>query len=238
MFLKIENLKKSFASQPILRGIGLGLDGGTFAILGRSGCGKTTFLKIIAGLLPADQGQIFLENEDISQKSAQQRGIVYIYQEPLLFPHLTVFENVAFGLRLRKMAGSEVQKKTMAMLDELELAAHAQKMPTEISGGQRQRVAFGRALIVQPKLLLLDEPFGSLDSETRAAMQAFFKKMAEKHQISSIFVTHDLKEAVLMGDKLGLMEDGRLDIFENFTDFVHDERTGMGREIGFWKALL
>ena len=237
MFLKIENLKKSFGPQPVLRGIDLEFGQGTLAVLGRSGCGKTTFLKTLAGLLPADEGHIFLENEEITQKSAQHRGIVYLYQEALLFPHLTVFENVAFGLRLRKLPENSLKTQVFSMLDDLEIADHAQKMPTEISGGQRQRVAFGRALIVRPKLLLLDEPFGSLDTETRAAMQFFFKKKVAEHGVRSIFVTHDLKEALVVGDRLGLMADGFLHVYPSVGAFVSDEKTGVRGEMDFWKNV-
>lgn len=237
MFLKVENLHKSFAAQPVLQGLSLDFEAGTLAVLGRSGCGKTTLLKIIAGLLAADSGRVFLEGEDISGWPPQARGIVYLYQEALLFPHLNVFENIAFGLRLRKLDGKSVEKRTLAVLDALELGEHGQKMPTQLSGGQRQRVAFGRALIVQPKLLLLDEPFASLDVETRTAMQLFFKKTVAELGVRSIFVTHDLKEAVRLGDRFGLLENGRLLPYPTVADFIADERTGVRGEQDFWRSL-
>ncbi len=242
-FLEINNLKKSFGHTPVLNGISFGLaERQTLAILGRSGCGKTTLLKIIAGLLepsPAESelGQVILQQQNISTQPPQQRGIVYLYQEALLFPHLNVFENVAFGLRLRKQPNTDVKNRVEAMLVDLGLTEHTRKMPTELSGGQKQRVAFGRALIVQPKLLLLDEPFGALDVETRGAMQVFYKRIAAEQGITSVFVTHDLKEAVLMGDQLGYMDSGNLHIFNDLQEFSNDERTGMRAEIDFWKKV-
>jgi putrescine transport system ATP-binding protein len=234
-FLEIHNLKKSFNSTAVLNGITFSLaERHTLAILGRSGSGKTTLLKILAGLLEGE-GQVWLKGEDISKQTPQQRGIVYLYQESLLFPHLNVFENVAFGLRLRHLPKPEIQNRTEALLVGLGLTEHTRKMPTELSGGQKQRVAFGRALIIQPALLLLDEPFGALDVETRAQMQQLYKKVAVEQGITAIFVTHDLKEAILMGDQLGYMEQGNLHIFPDLQAFAADERTGMQQEIAFWK---
>lgn len=238
MFLSVNNIKKAFGKAEILRGCSFDLSKGTtLSILGKSGCGKTTLLKIMAGLLDDFDGTIFLDNENINAKTPQERHIVYLYQEPLLFPHLTVFENVAFGLRLRKIDPSVLEQKTAKMLEELELSDQKTKMPHQLSSGQKQRVAFGRALILEPKLLLLDEPFGALDVETRATMQQFFKKIAVQHEISSVFVTHDLKEAVLMGDTLGFMAQGQLKTYPSVSDFIADEKTGMQREIEFWKQL-
>ena len=236
-FLDIKDIHKSFGDTRVLKGISFDLaEHRTLAILGRSGCGKTTLLKIIAGLLDGD-GQVLLKEQDISDLPPQQRGIVYLYQETLLFPHLNVFENVAFGLRLRALPEAEIQSRVGDLLESLGLAGHARSMPTALSGGQKQRVSFGRALIVEPRLLLLDEPFGALDTETRGAMQTLFKDIAERQGITSVFVTHDLKEAVLMGDRLGYMEDGLLHIYDNLDAFAADEKTGMRREIEFWKKF-
>lgn len=236
-FLTVKNIEKSFGATPVLNGICFDLEAHrTLAVLGRSGCGKTTLLKIIAGLLEGN-GQVILESKDLSQSTPQERAIVYLYQESLLFPHLNVFENVAFGLRLRKLPSAEIKNRTEAMLVDLGLIEHAHKMPTALSGGQKQRVAFGRALIIEPKLLLLDEPFGALDVETRTQMQQLYKRIATAKGITALFVTHDLKEALLMGDRWGFMENGYLDLFETLEDFSKDPRTGVRSEIEFWKNL-
>lgn len=236
-FLDLQNIGKSFGKVSVLNHISFGLEARqTLAVLGRSGCGKTTLLKIIAGLLDGT-GKVFLDQTDVSEWSPQSRGIVYLYQESLLFPHLNVFENVAFGLRLRKLPENEVKNRSEAMLVDLGLAEHAGKMPQALSGGQKQRVAFGRALIVQPRLLLLDEPFGALDVETRAQMQQLYQQVAVQQGITSVFVTHDLKEALLMGNRWGYMDKGQLDIFDTVESFSTDPRTGVHSEINFWKNL-
>lgn len=236
-FLEIKNIQKSFGGTPVLKGISFELPAHqTLAVLGRSGCGKTTLLKIIAGLLEGS-GQVFLDGTELSDQPPQQRGIVYLYQEALLFPHLNVFENVAFGLRLRKLPAAEIKNQTEAMLVHLGIAEQAPKMPTELSGGQKQRVAFGRALIIRPKLLLLDEPFGALDPETRGQMQEFYKRVASEQGISALFVTHDLKEALRMGNRWAYMENGTLDLFESLETFSTDTRTGVRGEIDFWTNI-
>lgn len=238
MFVKIEHITKSFGNQQILKDVSLELDAhATLSILGKSGCGKTTLLKIIAGLLQPDGGNILLHDININNTIANKRDIVYIYQEPLLFPHLNVFENIAFGLKLRKLEPQEIHESVNRMIQELQLNGHEKKLPDQLSGGQKQRVAFGRAIIIKPKLLLLDEPFGNLDTETRGTMQQLFKQICGTFGITSLFVTHDLKEALLMGDKFGFMQDGFLKIFDNKNAFMLDADTGVREEINFWKNL-
>lgn len=238
MAIEVQHISKSFSDVPVLRDLSFELPARqTLAILGRSGCGKTTLLKIIAGLLDADAGSIRIDGRNVDREPPQQRGAVYLYQEPLLFPHLTVFENVAFGLRLRRETASNVRERTSRMLEHLDLGVHAGKKTGELSGGQRQRVAFGRALIINPSVLLLDEPFGNLDVETRTGMQQLFKKIAAEYGITAIFVTHDLKESVLMGDRLAFMENGQLRVFDSLDEFIRDPRTGMKTEIDFWKSI-
>src|SRR5262249_44087846 len=146
MLLRIEHLNKSFPPERVLSDLSVSLnEHHTLSIVGRSGCGKTTLLKIIAGLLPCDSGEIYLHDKRINDVPAHQRNIVYLYQEPLLFPHLSVFENVAFGLRLRKQPENLIHKKTSEMIQSLQLEDHSRKMPHQLSGGQKQRVSFGRA---------------------------------------------------------------------------------------------
>lgn len=238
MFLQIQNISKAFKEKEILRNISFSLPSyTTMSILGKSGCGKSTLLKTIAGIELQDNGTIHLQTKNISYLNPNQRNIVYLFQEALLFPHLSVFENIAFGLRIRKESSNNIKIKVEAMLLSLELTAHAYKMPHQLSGGQKQRVAFGRALIINPPLVLLDEPFSSLDVEIRAAMQQLYKAIAKQYNITALFVTHDLKEALLMGESIAYMENGELEIFKSKADFINDKRTGVQNEIAFWNTI-
>jgi len=237
--LTIKNIHKSYGGGVILEDISLTVTkGAVLSILGKSGGGKTTLLKIIAGLLPQDRGMIEMEDCVMDNIPAHQRQIIYLYQEPLLFPHLNVFENLAFGLRLRKENKSAIVTKVEKIATELELSAHLSKMPGQLSGGQRQRVSFGRALILNPKILLLDEPFGNLDAQTRKTMQELFKKVAQEHNITAIFVTHDLKEALIVGDRLGMLQRGKINLYNSKDAFINDINTGASEEIAFWQQML
>lgn len=238
VFLRIEGLEKRFGGEPVLDAVTFDLEEGrVLSILGRSGCGKTTLLRTIAGLLAADRGSIHRRGVEISGVPAEQRGIVYLYQEPLLFPHLSVFENVAFGLRLRRVAPAEVEARASRMLESLDLTEHRNKAPSQLSGGQRQRVSFGRALILAPSLLLLDEPFSSLDTDTRAQMQDLFRRVTARYAITAIFVTHDLKEALLLGDRIATLRGGRLHAYPTKAAFVADPASGVASEVAFWSTL-
>ena len=222
----------------MLQNITFGLPAhGTMSVLGRSGCGKSTLLKIIAGIEPPDGGSVSLHQTDITRKNPNERNIVYLFQEPLLFPNLNVFENIAFGLRIRKVKEHELVEKVSEMGESLQVTDQLKKMPHQLSGGQKQRVAFGRALIINPPLILLDEPFSSLDVETRSTMQQLYKRIAKRYNITALFVTHDLKEALLMGDQVAYMENGILQIFTDKQTFINDPRTGVLNEVQFWNTL-
>lgn len=237
--LHIKNLSKSFGNETILTGIDLHLEHNkVLSMLGSSGSGKTTLLKIIAGLEQQSSGELFLNATEISKQASQNRNIVYLYQEALLFPHLNVFENIAFGLRLKKQSQQEINDKVRQMLRHLDLEKHTNKMPNQLSGGQKQRVSFGRAIVVEPKLLLLDEPFGALDSNTRQKMQALFKRLALELKLAALFVTHDLKEAIIMGDDIGKIQKGKWIQYENKQAFFEDGTSGVKNEVDFWKGIL
>ena len=237
-FLEVRGLSKAFGTERVLESVSFEVaERQTLSVLGRSGCGKTTLLKLLAGLQVPDAGVIVRRGADITTLPVERRDIVYLYQEPLLFPHLSVFENLAFGLRLRKVEPDRVRHQVSQMLDRLDLADQGEKPPHRLSGGQRQRVSFGRALIVSPSLLLLDEPFSSLDAETRTQMQALFKRVAAEFAITSIFVTHDLKEALLMGDGLATIRGGQLKQYASRQAFVADPESGVGTERDFWGSL-
>jgi len=238
MLLSVQHINKEYKNEDVLRNISLSLEAHhTLSILGKSGCGKTTLLKIIAGIELQDSGSIVLNDININLLPPNKRTIVYMSQETLLFPHLNVFENIAFGLRIRKEEHSTIKKKVNQLIDELGLTAHHSKMPDQLSGGQKQRVNFGRSLIINPPLILLDEPFGNLDTQTRTEMQLLFKQIAAQFSISSIFVTHDIKEALIMADSIGYMKDGNLKTYDNKNSFIADNNTGVQQEIDFWKKL-
>lgn len=237
-FLDIQGIYKKFGKDSILTDVNLHLEKNTvLSLLGSSGSGKTTLLKIIAGLETQDKGEILLYGKNINRQKPQQRNIVYLYQEALLFPHLDAFENVAFGLRLKKLKESVIKEKVDLMLKNLGMTNHASKMPNQLSGGQRQRISFGRAMVIEPELLLLDEPFGALDSSTRGKMQELFKSLAHAMQISALFVTHDLKEAIVMGDQIGKIKKGELLQYETKKDFFNDEHSEVHKEIDFWTNI-
>lgn len=237
-FLQIQHIDKTFGRESILRDINLNLERNTvLSLLGSSGSGKTTLLKIIAGLESQDKGDILLHGKNINTKKPQQRNIVYLYQEALLFPHLNAFENIAFGLRLKNIDEKIITEKVNMMLANLEMTKHTDKMPNQLSGGQRQRISFGRAMVIEPELLLLDEPFGALDAVTRGKMQELFKDLAHKMQISALFVTHDLKEAIVMGDQIGKIQKGELVQFETKKAFFNDEFSGVQKEVDFWTTI-
>ena len=236
--LTVAHLAKSFGPYSVLNDISFELaDGEVLAVLGRSGGGKTTLLKILAGLEAAGAGTLLLQGQDLRPVPPNERQMVYLYQEPLLFPHLNVFENVAFGLRIRKVYEPEINQQVSELLEELDLREHAQKAPHQLSGGQRQRVSFGRALIIRPRLLLLDEPFGNLDAQTRADMQQLFLRVSRQHQITSVFVTHDSREALTVGTRFAYLEQGQLTSFASVADFVQDARTNIQNELAFWENI-
>ncbi|MFI8378541.1 ABC transporter ATP-binding protein [Leeuwenhoekiella sp. NPDC079379] len=238
MFLEVKNLNKKFNKEHVVEALSFELSRQkTLSILGKSGCGKTTMLKMVSGLVKPDSGSVFLDGNEITDLKAEKRNMVYLYQEDLLFPHLTIFENIAFGLRLKKHLEADIQMKVKQMAQSLELQDQLKKMPHQLSGGQRQRVSFGRAIIINPSVLLLDEPFGSLDSGTRTRMQALFKNLTEEYNITSLFITHDLKEAILMGDKIGFMQNGNLNVYPSKKAFLNDPTTGVHNEINFWNSL-
>lgn len=236
--LALSHLSKSFGSQPVLNDVTLAITAGqVLAVLGSSGCGKTTLLKILAGLETPDTGTLQLDRRNLLPVPPNARQMVYLFQEALLFPHLNVFENIAFGLRIRQVPRAEIDRRVATLLDELDLGAHARKAPHALSGGQRQRVAFGRALIIQPRLLLLDEPFGNLDAQTRADMQQLFLRVSRQHRITSIFVTHDCREALTVGTRFAYLDRGVLTSFPTVRAFIDDPRTTIQAELAFWITL-
>ena len=234
--LEVEALSLDFGPQSVLRDCSLQLHAGeTLVVLGESGCGKTTLLRSIAGLIKCDTGRIRLDGRSIETLPSAARPIIYLDQEPLLFEHLSVAENIAFAMRLRRRSEREVNDRVEEMLTRLDLTPHREKRDWQLSGGQKQRVAFARAVLAQPRLLLLDEPFCSLDSRTRSQMQTIFAELSSAWRLSSIFVTHDPKEALLVGGRFARMSTGRLAPYLDRAAFLADPATGAADEIEFWR---
>jgi len=236
--LRVRGLSKAFGGVPVLREVALDLaQGETRAALGDSGCGKTTLLRILAGLLPPDAGTIELEGGSLADCPPQRRGIIYLGQQALLFDHLDCLGNVAFAPGLRGEPRRQREASARALLEATGLLPHARKRAWELSGGQKQRAAFARAILARPKLLLLDEPFGSLDGASRAEMQRLFRDLSRSRGITALFVTHDLKEALLVGDQFARLGDGALRSYDTRTAFLDDASTGIPEEIQFWRGI-
>ena len=200
-------------------------EGEFFSMLGPSGCGKTTTLRMIAGFEQPTSGQILLGGTDVSRTPPHKRDVNTVFQQYALFPHMTVFENVAFGLRNRKVNNAEVTRRVGEMLEVVRLPEFAQRRPDQLSGGQQQRVALARALVNMPKALLLDEPLGALDLKLRQVMQLELKRIQREVGITFIFVTHDQEEALTMSDRIAVMTQGRTDQIGTPTEIYHRPAT-------------
>jgi len=210
--LSIERLRKTFGPVTAVDDVSLQVQHGEFvSLLGPSGCGKTTILRMIAGLLEPDSGQIVLAGEDITVRPVHRRNLGLVFQSYALFPHMSVFENVAFGLRRRPVSEAEVRRRVVAALDLVRLGAHGDRFPRQLSGGQQQRVALARAVVTQPRLLLLDEPLSNLDALLRDEMRVELKRLQEELRITTLFVTHDQAEALTLSDRIAVLSHGRLE---------------------------
>ncbi|MDG2941183.1 sulfate/molybdate ABC transporter ATP-binding protein [Exercitatus varius] len=230
MSIRIENLEKHFGSFHALKNINLQFRQNQLtSLLGPSGCGKTTLLRIIAGLEFADSGRILFEERDVTNLSAKDRGVGFVFQNYALFQNMTVFDNIAFGLRVkpRKTRPSEakIHEKVTALLKLIELEWLAQAYPNQLSGGQRQRVALARSLAVQPKVLLLDEPFGALDAQVRKTLRRWLRDLHQELNVTSIFVTHDQDEALDVSDRIVVMNKGQIEQIDEPNQIYHAPQT-------------
>ena len=211
--LRLVDIHKSFTrDEEVLRGISLDIRRGEFlTILGSSGCGKTTTLRIIAGLEYPDSGQVFLDEKEVTDLEPNKRNVNTIFQSYALFPHMNVFQNVGYALRLRGTPKAEIAERVAKMLKLVELEGYDKRKPQELSGGQKQRVAIARALIAEPAVLLLDEPLGALDLQLRRTMQQELKNLQKKLGITFLYITHDQDEAFGMSDRIAVMRSGRFE---------------------------
>lgn len=211
--------------------------GETLVLVGESGCGKTTLLRAIAGLIPPQQGSIQLLGRELTTLPPQRRKVLYLDQEPLLFEHLTVLENAAFALRMQGLSEHAARDTALQVLADVDMLPHIEKWPLQLSGGQKQRTAFARAVLARPSVLLLDEPFSALDANSRAAMQQLFLKLAATFQLTSVLVTHDIREALAAGSAFCRMEHGRLRQYTSRQSFIEDAANGVQEELSFWRQF-
>ena len=209
IILKMDNIIKNFENQEVIKNISLAINKGEFlTLLGPSGCGKTTTLRIIAGFETPTSGSVLLEGSHVENKQPNERNVNTVFQNYALFPHMNVFDNIAYALKIRKVNKVEIKKRVTEMLSLVQLEGYEKRKTDQLSGGQKQRVAIGRALINNPKILLLDEPLGALDLKLRKQMQVELKKLQKKLQITFVYVTHDQEEALNMSDRIAVMNEG------------------------------
>ncbi|ABM33121.1 sulfate ABC transporter ATP-binding protein [Paracidovorax citrulli] len=216
MSIEIRNISKQFGDFQALRDVSLDIQSGELiALLGPSGCGKTTLLRIIAGLETPDTGSIHFSGEDTTDVHVRDRGVGFVFQHYALFRHMTVFENVAFGLRVKprseRPSEAQIRQKVTDLLKLVQLDWLADRHPSQLSGGQRQRIALARALAVEPKVLLLDEPFGALDAKVRKELRRWLRRLHDELHVTSIFVTHDQEEALEVADRVVVINQGRIE---------------------------
>ncbi|GFN28304.1 ABC transporter ATP-binding protein [Achromobacter denitrificans] len=213
MGISIENLCVTYGGGTrVIDGMTLDIAPGSFfTLLGPSGCGKTTLLRTIAGFVPIASGSLRFSGKDVTKLAAHERNIGMVFQDYALFPNRTVFENVAYGLRARKMDGASIRKKVPAALERVGLGPYADRLPAALSGGQRQRVALARAMVIQPQVLLMDEPLSNLDAKLRVQVRETIAELQQEAGITTVFVTHDQEEALALSDQIAVMNQGRVE---------------------------
>jgi spermidine/putrescine transport system ATP-binding protein len=210
--VEIKNVNKYYGSNHVVKNLNLTIYEGEFlTMLGSSGCGKTTTLRMIAGFEEVSSGNIFVEGVDVEEKEPYDRDVNTVFQSYALFPHKNIFDNVAFGLKMKGVKKTEIKERVTKMLSMVQLEGYEKRMPSQLSGGQKQRVAIARALINRPKVLLLDEPLGALDLKLRKQMQVELKRLQKKLGITFVYVTHDQEEALTMSDRIAIMNGGVLE---------------------------
>jgi len=224
--VQVQALSKRYNAITAVKGLELTVKSGELvALLGPSGCGKTTTMRMIAGLLPPTTGDILFDGRSVLAIPAERRGAVMVFQKHLLFPHMNVAENVGFGLKMRGLAKAEIARRVHAMLELVQLTGFEQRRAQALSGGQQQRVALARALVIEPQVLLLDEPLANLDANLRLEMRWLIRTIQKALGITTIFVTHDQEEAVMLADRVALLVDGTLQQFDEPRAFYERPRS-------------
>ena len=227
MGIVVENVSKQFGSFKAVDQVSLEVESGSLvALLGPSGSGKSTLLRLIAGLELPDSGRILLTGKDATYQSVQERNIGFVFQHYALFKHLTVRQNIAFGLEIRKATKTKVKERVEELLDLVQLRGLGNRYPSQLSGGQRQRVALARSLAVEPEVLLLDEPFGALDAKVRKDLRAWLRRLHDEVHVTTVFVTHDQEEAMEVSDQVVVMNKGRVEQIGTPAEIYDDPATG------------
>lgn len=235
-FFNLQDINVSYDKKNnILEGLNLEIEKGELvSLLGPSGCGKTTTLRVVAGFIEPTHGQFILDDADMTKVPVHKRNFGLVFQSYALFPHLSVFDNVAFGLKLQKVSKEEIKKRVENILEVCDLKGFEKRFPKQLSGGQRQRVALARALVVEPKLLLLDEPLSNLDAKLRINMRVEIKRLQRKLGITTIFVTHDQEECFSISDKVAVMNGGVIEQYDTPENIYRTPKTEfVARFIGF-----
>ncbi|RKJ51972.1 sulfate ABC transporter ATP-binding protein [bacterium 1XD42-54] len=226
MYVELKNINKKFGDYEAAKNISFGIEQGKLAaLLGPSGSGKTTILRILAGLEQQDGGDVMIEGRVVNDVPASERGIGFVFQNYALFRYMTVYDNIAFGLKVQKMEKQKIRERVQEMVSLIGLEGLEKRYPNQLSGGQRQRVAFARAIAPNPQLLLLDEPFAAIDAKVRKELRRWLKEMIEKVGITSIFVTHDQEEAVEVADDILIINEGKLEQIGSPIDIYKNPKT-------------
>ncbi|WP_309736841.1 TOBE-like domain-containing protein [Chamaesiphon sp. OTE_75_metabat_556] len=222
MGIAVENISKCFGNfQAVDRAtLEIGQDS-LIALLGPSGSGKSTLLRLIAGLETPDEGRLWLAGKDATQQSVRERNIGFVFQNYALFKHLTIGQNIAFGMEIRSISAAKVKKKVAELLELIQLSGVGDRYPAQLSGGQRQRVALARALAIEPKILLLDEPFGALDARVRRDLRAWLRQLHDRSHVTTVFVTHDRSDAMAVADKIAIMNKGYIEQVGTPSEIYH-----------------
>lgn len=238
-FVRLRDLTLSYGNTVAVPALNLDIrEGELIALLGPSGCGKTTTMRAIAGLLAPTSGSIEIDGRDVTRLAANKRGIGLVFQSYALFPHLNAFENVAFGLRLQKLPEAEIRAKTEAGLATVGLTGFDGRKPAEMSGGQQQRLALARSLVMEPKVLLLDEPLSNLDARLRLEMRTELQRVQKETGVTMVFVTHDQSEALAMADRIVLMRDGKIEQLGTPADLYDRPATAFAAEFMGFENIL
>lgn len=209
--LLLENIQKKYDKVPVISNIDLEIKDKEFLVLvGPSGCGKSTLLRIIAGLEDVERGDVFIDEEKVTNVHPKDRDVAFVFQNYALYPHMSVYDNIAFGLKMRKVSKGEIEKKVYYAATILNLTECLKRKPSQLSGGQRQRVALGRAIVRNPRVFLMDEPLSNLDAKLRSSMRFEIKKLHQKLDTTFVYVTHDQTEAMTMGDRIVVLNNGQI----------------------------